>query len=309
MELGRIDSLPKYIKYMKSVTNSLLCKVVNVPDERGGYTGFQLFKEIVVSSDEQGEWYVEIDAHDKALPLMFEFKNQFFTYKLWNALRLKSVNQLRMYEILKQYEKKGERNLSVEELKELLGIEKDKYPEYKVFKRDVLDVCQKALAEQTDITFTFEISKRVGKGGKIHSLLFAIKKNDDYRDITGIENYMDLDSVLAIEGECAENIEPFPEPLSLNDIDPDEAMELAAEGKISRREEMIIRLRDVMNNAFTFEQAQELYDRVITANLPLRDNDLLLHFQAKYNIAVRLESEGGIKKSALAYVRSIIDKP
>ena len=47
--------------------------------------------------------FYEIDAHDRALPLMFDFKNKYFKYELWNALRLKSPNQVRMYEILKQW--------------------------------------------------------------------------------------------------------------------------------------------------------------------------------------------------------------
>ena len=74
---------------MKTVTNGLLSKVVNVPNERGGYNGFQLFKDCTVDIDDKAEWYIEIDAHDKALPLMFEFKDKYFSYQLWNALRLK----------------------------------------------------------------------------------------------------------------------------------------------------------------------------------------------------------------------------
>ena len=85
----------------------ILQQVVSVPNENGrGFTSFQLFKRCKLYQEEEtGEWYVEIDAHDDALPLMFEFKRNYFTYELWNALRLKSPNQIRMYEILKQYEK------------------------------------------------------------------------------------------------------------------------------------------------------------------------------------------------------------
>jgi len=177
MELGRVD-----IKYMKSVTNSLLGKVVNVPDEKGGYTGFQLFKECTVSKDDNGEWFVEIDAHDKALPLMFEFKTRYFSYQLWNALRLRSSNQLRMYEILKQYEKIGTRILGIDELRELLGVAKIEYPRFGDFKNRVLDACQQALTEITDIKFTYEPYGKRGKGGKILALKFTIEKNEDYTD-------------------------------------------------------------------------------------------------------------------------------
>ena len=37
MDFGRLN-----IKRLQASTNSLLCKVVNVPDSRGGYTGFTI---------------------------------------------------------------------------------------------------------------------------------------------------------------------------------------------------------------------------------------------------------------------------
>ena len=43
MEFGRLN-----IKQLQASTNSLLAKVVNIPDEKGGYRAFQLFKECYV---------------------------------------------------------------------------------------------------------------------------------------------------------------------------------------------------------------------------------------------------------------------
>ena len=134
MDLDRIK-----IDHMKDVTNRLLSRIVKVPNERGGHTAFQLFKQCTVDMDKNGDWYVEIDAHDKALPLMFDFQRDYFTYKIWNALKLRSPNQLRMYEILKQYQSAGFRILSLEELRELLWIGKDEYKAYKDFRVRVLD--------------------------------------------------------------------------------------------------------------------------------------------------------------------------
>lgn len=194
MELGRIN-----VDYMKQVTNGLLCKVVNVPNERGGYSGFQLFKECTVDIDGNAEWYVEIDAHDKALPLMFEYKEKYFSYQLWNALRLKSSNQLRMYEILKQYEKVGKRILSVEDLRNFLGIEKEEYSAYHDFKKRVLDACQQALEENTDIKFTYEPYGRRGQGGKILFLKFTIQKNTEYVDQLTLDRFIENNSTEAEE--------------------------------------------------------------------------------------------------------------
>ena len=92
MEYGKLN-----LAQLRNTVDSLLGKVVGVPLETGGFARFQLFKKAVFTKNETGEWYIEIDAHDEALPLMFEFKEKYFTYALWNELKLKSSNQMRMY--------------------------------------------------------------------------------------------------------------------------------------------------------------------------------------------------------------------
>lgn len=181
-EFKKIMDIEKMnITSLKNAAVGLLSKTVTVPNERGGFSAFQLFKRATVDQNERGEWYIEFDAHDEALPLMFEFQRDYFTYQLWNALRLRSVNQLRMYEILKQYERIGQRTLEVSELRELLGIRPEEYPRWDNFKERVLDACQRALAESTDITYTYERG-RAGRGGKWLSVIFHIQKNDKYID-------------------------------------------------------------------------------------------------------------------------------
>ena len=170
MEFNQIN-----IVQLKKSTNSLLSKVVNVPDGKDGYTGFTLFKRCKVFK-ENFDWYIEIEASDDALPLMFDFKSHYFTYELWNALQLKSANQIRMYELLKQYEYIGKREISVLELRELLGIASNEYPRWERFRTKVLDSCQKALAENTDICFTYEKGKSGGRGGKWLTIIFHITK-------------------------------------------------------------------------------------------------------------------------------------
>lgn len=186
MEFGRLN-----IGQLQASTNSLLCKVVNIPDDNGGYTAFTLFKRCKVFKNECGEWFIEINASDDALPLMFDFKNRYFTYELWNALKLKSPNQIRMYELLKQYEHLGKREISVQELRELLGIAPAEYPRWNNFKVRVLDSCQQALAENTDIKYTYERGK-TGQGGKWLTIVFKIYKNNDYIDQLTLDEFIDL---------------------------------------------------------------------------------------------------------------------
>ena len=179
------------ISQLKESTNSLLSKVVNVPNENGrGYTGFTLFKECKVY-EKKSEWYIDIEASDKALPLMFDFKSHYFTYELWNALRLKSTNQLRMYEILKQYERIGKREIAVWELRNFLGIEQKAYERWESFRTKVIDSCQEALAKYTDICYTYEKGES-GVGGKWLSIIFHISKNKNFVDQLSLKDFIDV---------------------------------------------------------------------------------------------------------------------
>ena len=87
MDLGRLN-----IDSIKKATDTLLCRVVSVPIENDkgkiiGYNSFQLFKDCTVITDTSTGGYVEIDAHDKALPLMFLYKKRYFTYQPFNLNR------------------------------------------------------------------------------------------------------------------------------------------------------------------------------------------------------------------------------
>ena len=206
MGLGKMN-----IQSFKNTVDSLLRNIVHIPTPTGGLNAFTLFTECTLEKDENGDWYVEINAHDKALPLMFDFKSHYFTYELWNALQLKSVNQLRMYELLKQYENIGKREIAVLELRELLGISQKEYPRWDNFKIRILDSCQKALAKNTDICFTYEKGKS-GAGGKWLTIVFHIRKNKSYVDRLSLKDFIDLQpEPQAIEG-TATTAKPKPEP-------------------------------------------------------------------------------------------------
>ena len=283
-----LDSRIK-IDYMKRVTDGLLCKVVNVPDEYGGYTGFQLFKKCKVSMDENAEWYVEINAHDDALPLMFEFQSRFFSYQLWNALRLRSSNQLRMYEILKQYEKIGSRVLGVDELKELLGIARDEYTLFKDFRVRVLDACQQALKESTDIKFTYKPYGKKGKGGKILFLKFIIEKNTEHVDQLTLYEFVE---------ECRRETEDEQD----EDVDDEEM-------SVSYREKIEF-LAEACNKEFSFNEVVVLFNEMrskLPSSLIREDIQCYDYLSDKYREMIMRNDKNKIKYR-FGYLRSIIGK-
>lgn len=224
MELGRLN-----VPHLKNTTDNLLCKIVHIPTESGGYSAFQLFKECKVDKDENNEWYVEIDAHDKALPLMFDFKKNYFTYELWNALRLSSANQVRMYELLKQHQKQGEWIYTVQELRELLGIAPNEYKRFGDFKVRVLNTTQKAISDYTDIKYDYELIKN---GRNIVKIRFIIRKNNDYIDQLTLDEFIN---------QHEEPEDDFEEPK-----------------QIEFKNDLIELLSDACNNEFSQEQIELL---------------------------------------------------
>lgn len=103
-------------------------------------------------------------------PYLLELKREFTSYKLENVVKLKSSYAIRIYELLKQYEKLQERTFLLKSLREMLGAE-DIYPAYGNFKQRVLVPAQKELKKKTDISFKIE---EVKKGRKVEKVKFLI---------------------------------------------------------------------------------------------------------------------------------------
>lgn len=294
MGFGRLN-----ISQLKTSTDSLLSKIVHIPNESGyGYTAFQLFKECRLDRDENEEWYIEIDAHDKALPLMFDFKNRYFKYELWNALRLKSPNQVRMYEILKQYEKIGKREISVSEVRELLGIDKKEYSGrtgWSDFKKYVLDSCQQALEENTDICFTYERGK-VGKGGKWLSIIFYISKNTNHKDQLSLDEFID--------------IQPEYEPIDYNTEQEPEQTDFNEYTEQTVYNENISFLLDACDRAFSYEEMELIFNMISIMEVPEHKDGIQFarfhYLSAKY-AALKLEVKNRIINNKFKYFKAMIE--
>ncbi|MEA5141144.1 replication initiation protein [Arcicella rigui] len=124
------------------------------------------------TSKSQGS-YIDISFHPKMKPFLLQLQSQFLMYDVRNVLQLQSSFSVRIYELLKQYEKIGKRIFTLTELKDTLAVA-DKYPLYANFKQRVILKAQEDLENYTDIRFTFEEDKR---GKAVHSIIFNIYSN------------------------------------------------------------------------------------------------------------------------------------
>ena len=182
----------------RKVTKNLLSKVVEIVKPNGDilqthFLGHALYKT--------GEGYVEVSFHPELKPYLLELKNNFTAYDIRNILPLTGKYTLRVYELLKQFSKIGERVLYVDELKRLLGVP-EKYT-YGHFKSRVLIPASEDLKQHTDMYFTFE---EIKEGKKVTAIRFTIEKqqmNLSERNSPTLE-------IVGIEQESKEEINPNP---------------------------------------------------------------------------------------------------
>ncbi len=154
----------------KEITHNLLKKVVEIVLPNGDllqthFLGSAYYKN--------GAGYVEVSFHPKLKPFLLELQRNYTSYDIRNILPLKGKYAIRMYELLKQFRRTGERTISTDELIEVLDIP-ESYS-YGRIKKYILKPVQEELSEHTDITFDFEEKKQ---GRRISSLRFSIVSQD-----------------------------------------------------------------------------------------------------------------------------------
>lgn len=82
----------------------------------------------------------------------------FTSYSLNNGLVLKSFHSIRLYELLKQYEKLKKRLFTVDGLKKTLQLE-GKYSNFNSFNKRVLEKAKKEINDNTDLKISYEALK------------------------------------------------------------------------------------------------------------------------------------------------------
>lgn len=135
-----------------------------------------------------GNGSVDLSFDPKLRPYLLMLKEQFTQIPLKHIISLSSTYSMRFYELLKQYQKIGTREIYIEELKKMIGVE-GKYEKYRDFRRSVIEVAQREIRDKTDICFEFE---EIKEGRKFASIRFTIFKNDK----TEVEETTDSTDVL-----------------------------------------------------------------------------------------------------------------
>jgi len=274
-----------------------------------GFTTCPLFKRFKLEKDEQDEWIVKIDCHDDVVRLLFELKKHFFKYRLWNALQLPSPNQNRMYEILKQYEYVGAREVTLKDLREFLGIKTDEYKDWDNFRRRVLEPAQQSLASNTDIKFTWEPVRKRGYGGKIDKLKFYIEKNKAYEPPLSFDEFLTQQAVPVFEDEPKEFEHHCTEEAEAEEAKEEAEAEAEETGDYFSCETYPL-MNEACDNEFNKLQIQVLYNLVLEI-VPFRSGkgyelDMFHYLKSKHD-ELRLQASEREIKSRFGYLKKMIE--
>lgn len=154
---------------LKQFAKKLLSKPLEVPTERGWMVA-NWFADIEYIN---GEARFLVTFSKKLKPYLLDFKERFVKYHIENVINLTSEYSIRIYQLLKEYEKLTKRTFTVVELQEMLQVPKS-YKIYNRFKEKVLQVAERELIENCDIFFEYE---EIKTNRKVTEILFRIKRN------------------------------------------------------------------------------------------------------------------------------------
>jgi plasmid replication initiation protein len=118
--------------------------------------------------------FVELCFDPKLKPYLLMLKERFTKLSVEQMVSFKSQYSGRIYELLKQYEKIGERMFKIDELKTLLGIGFDEYSKYGLFKQRILTKAKDEINLDSDLLIDFV---EIKKSRKVESIRFIIKSN------------------------------------------------------------------------------------------------------------------------------------
>jgi plasmid replication initiation protein len=166
-ELTNVDG--DIYAYAKNVCIGLRSKTIVIPMGKG--------KNLVTG------YFSDIEIHDRGVlvfsispkmrPYLLQLKKSFTVYDIRNVLNCRSVYSIRLYQILKQYEKIGKRTMQLDELKYILGFDEGQYSRWGNFKTRIIEVARKELKKHSDLFFEYEVEK---KRRVVQAITFTIKK-------------------------------------------------------------------------------------------------------------------------------------
>ena len=208
-------------KKLKRTAKLMTGHQIVIEDSKGNFSIFTM----VNNADYVDKQFI-ITFNKNMTPFVHQLKNNFTTYEVATLMKIEKAHSYRLYELLKKEIYSSDPNINngvvtkeygLSELKCTIGLAntdeagvqraiadgkswdeiyynvvKDKsFEVWYEFRRQVLDVAQKELAEKSDIVFEYEPLK-YGSGAKVRRIRFYIAKNEPSKTKPEMDRMVDL---------------------------------------------------------------------------------------------------------------------
>lgn len=228
-----------------------LLQAVEIVDERYPKKAniVVLFEKALCEQDEDGLWQVDLMCTPSAMEYIFNIENLgYLKYRLKSVINLTSRYSYILYLFLSDYFSQGLVKIPLDDLKQMLNCNAERYNEFKFFNFEILKKCQNEINKKTDIFYTYST---IRKGRKIATIGFEISRNPNAEPYINSEN-------LSIPEETMKPELPEPEELP---VDKDQYN--------SYESDYIFQCATIFRYEFSNEQMKEICNVVSEIDLPV----------------------------------------
>ena len=270
-------------------------------NQKTGKTRFLSMSYVSMATYEQGEGYATVEVSQMFKPYLLALKKNYTKYVLENILSLSTVNAIRNYELLKQYESLGTRTFTIDEYKKLLGIE-NKYSRNTDLRVNVVEPAKEEINQNTDIFIDYEF---VGRGKKAR-ITFTILPNAKKKALPGSASESEASDLPSVYDEATDFeaylLDELPEEVHNGELERVKAINDIARRYISTNFLDYLCLDDEEDERSNLEKISE------ATRLANEDcNDRILEAVRTFTIREYNVRKSGIKTSPFAYFKAAFE--
>ena len=174
-EFAKILNLEVAAQYLElqKITLNLMKKVLKIYEPHTNSIFQVAWQSFARYYSKKG--YIELRFDPALKPYLLQLKSHFTQLTLSDIIQLNSIYAMRIYELVKQYEFAGQKEIDVDNLREYCGITRVEYTRYNDFKRKVLERAKKEINQKTDLNINYV---EIKESRKIVAIKWTIRKKD-----------------------------------------------------------------------------------------------------------------------------------
>lgn len=168
-KMFQLDMKSAY-QQLKKATTDLFKRDIKTYDDKG----MDRFRWVERVSYRKKEGYVELHFTDSIAPYLTLIHKNFTSYELKSLSNVKSTYAIRLYEMFKRWQQKGERFIMLGDFRRWFEIE-DKYKQYNDLKKRVIEPAIKELEEKANLIISWD---EIKKGRKVVGFNFMFEEDN-----------------------------------------------------------------------------------------------------------------------------------